>query len=83
MFGLFRKFFSIKPKCTCGSGGHPRKCSLHPWAYQQHIAELNHDIVRDDTDDLIIRADKLEAELANLKKLVEQIDKVQNEMLDK
>lgn len=83
MLNLLQKFLKIKAKCTCGSGGHPRRCRIHPWAFQQHVFELNHDIVRDDTDDLIIRVDKLEAELASLKKIVDQIDKIQNEMLDK
>ena len=27
--------------CTCGSGGHPRRCATHPDAYDAHIAELN------------------------------------------
>lgn len=27
--------------CTCGSGGHPRRCELHPEVYDKHIAELN------------------------------------------
>jgi hypothetical protein len=29
------------PRCTCGSGAHPRRCELHPDAYDRHIAELN------------------------------------------
>lgn len=29
------------PKCTCGSGGHPRHCSAHPWAFDEHVADLN------------------------------------------
>lgn len=29
--------------CTCGSGGHPRKCDLHPLALARHLAELNED----------------------------------------
>lgn len=27
--------------CTCGSGGHPRKCELHPWRYRMHCDELD------------------------------------------
>lgn len=30
-------------RCTCGSGGHPRRCDLHPDAYDAHLAELNED----------------------------------------
>lgn len=26
--------------CTCGSGAHPRRCSKHPLAYAEHVAEL-------------------------------------------
>lgn len=29
------------PGCTCGSGGHPRACALHPESYRLHVAELN------------------------------------------
>lgn len=29
------------PRCTCGSGAHPRRCELHPDAYDRHVAELN------------------------------------------
>lgn len=27
--------------CTCGSGGHPRRCDLHPGAYERHVAEID------------------------------------------
>lgn len=30
-------------RCTCGSGGHPRRCELHPEAYAAHLAELCED----------------------------------------
>ena len=86
MLNLFRKLFGIHPKCTCGSGGHPRRCRLHPWTYQQHISELNHDNLYDEVQELIEKVEKLEtikAELESLKKIVDQIDKVQNEILDK
>jgi hypothetical protein len=26
--------------CTCGSGGHPRRCKEHPGAYEEHLREL-------------------------------------------
>lgn len=29
------------PACTCGSGAHPRHCSAHPWAFGEHVAEVN------------------------------------------
>lgn len=31
------------PRCTCGSGGHPRRCALHPEEFDRHCAELNED----------------------------------------
>lgn len=27
--------------CTCGSGAHPRRCTVHPDVYEEHIKELN------------------------------------------
>jgi len=27
--------------CRCGSGAHPRRCALHPFAFDVHIAYLN------------------------------------------
>jgi hypothetical protein len=27
--------------CTCGSGGHPRRCEEHPGAYEEHLRGLN------------------------------------------
>jgi rare lipoprotein A (peptidoglycan hydrolase) len=27
-------------KCTCGSGGHPRRCLLHPEFFEEHCREL-------------------------------------------
>ena len=32
--------------CTCGSGGHPRECKRHVWAYQSHIDGLQMEIDR-------------------------------------
>jgi hypothetical protein len=36
-------------RCTCGSGGHPRECELHPEAYAAHCAEL--DAIAAETDE--------------------------------
>lgn len=33
--------------CTCGSGGHPRKCDMHPEAYRLHVALLNVEAILD------------------------------------
>lgn len=27
--------------CTCGSGAHPRRCRVHPDAYDEHVREIN------------------------------------------
>lgn len=27
--------------CTCGSGAHPRRCLVHPGAFEEHIRQLN------------------------------------------
>lgn len=34
--------------CTCGSGAHPRRCALHPDAYDAHVLDLNRDSFLDD-----------------------------------
>lgn len=56
--------------CTCGSGGHPRKCEKHPWAFSAHAADLNHDALSAEVEELetrlnaaIKRIDLLEAAL--------------------
>ena len=33
--------------CTCGSGGHPRRCKEHPGAYEEHLRELNEENERE------------------------------------
>lgn len=35
--------------CTCGSGFHPRECSLHPYAFRLHVAELDVECYLEDT----------------------------------
>lgn len=30
-----------EPRCTCGSGAHPRRCGVHPCAYDLHRMEIN------------------------------------------
>lgn len=37
-------------RCTCGSGGHPRQCALHPESYRLHVAELNMLALADEDD---------------------------------
>ena len=51
--------------CTCGSGAHPRRCELHPEAYQQHVEELN---ALADADE---RLDRLASNLATAAALCE------------
>lgn len=38
--------------CTCGSGGHPRRCDLHPGAYEAHVRELNEENEKHELYDL-------------------------------
>lgn len=38
--------------CTCGSGGHPRRCDLHPGAYEEHIAEMETEARMDWADEV-------------------------------
>ena len=49
--------------CRCGSGGHPRKCERHPWAFDAHVMELNYENARLERDEL----DRLEELRKNLK----------------
>ena len=34
--------------CSCGSGGHPRRCTSHPDLYAAHVASLGVDSRCDD-----------------------------------
>jgi len=36
--------------CNCGSGVHPRHCSLHPEAYDEHIKELGDESISSTRD---------------------------------
>lgn len=29
--------------CTCGSGLHPRRCDVHPGAFNEHVRQLNYE----------------------------------------
>lgn len=58
--------FGFGKKCTCGSGAHPRRCKKHPWAYQQHIFELNKDTMFDEIEEL---KDRLERIIKRLEEL--------------
>lgn len=53
--------------CTCGSGQHPRKCEKHPWAYGGHVADLNHEALRDEFDEV---REKVEALELNYQRLI-------------
>ena len=52
--------------CDCGSGGHPRKCALHPSEYDRHCAELSieyqMDELRAERDAAVARAERAEAD---------------------
>ena len=35
------RVYRVPEDCTCGSGAHPRRCAVHPAAYERHVAEIN------------------------------------------
>lgn len=54
--------------CRCGSGGHPRRCALHPFAYDVHIADMNfYDSLYGDEEPI--------ADIAELRRLYEVLEK--------
>lgn len=32
---------ALVERCTCGSGAHPRRCELHPNAFDKHVASID------------------------------------------
>lgn len=38
-------------RCTCGSGAHPRRCELHPEAFEKHVTVLNNEAAEGNDDD--------------------------------
>lgn len=38
-----KKWTADVVRCTCGSGAHPRECTLHPENFAKHVAELQAD----------------------------------------
>ena len=59
--------------CRCGSGGHPRRCERHPWAFDAHVAELNAEGYQECEDE----NERLRTELNQLTTLAaELIDKL-------
>lgn len=50
--------------CSCGSGGHPRRCDRHPWEYEKHIMEI-------DLGTMNERVEEIEAECAELREALE------------
>lgn len=70
-------------ECTCGSGGHPRHCKLHPDQFRIHVAEMGVESHFTEGDEkeayasmdefkAAIQAaeDRKDREIASLKKLV-------------
>lgn len=61
--------------CRCGSGGHPRKCERHPWAFDAHVAELNaegYQECEDENDNLKAQLEKCMSEIKKLREQIEQ-----------
>ena len=69
--------------CTCGSGGHPRKCKRHPLRFKMHCAELDAaareeerlDTLRESLAQAEAKCDKAEAQLAAVREVVERMCK--------
>lgn len=59
--------------CTCGSGAHPRACQLHPWRFEQHVLELDHESACEVRDEALARVAALEAERADLRDVLERV----------
>lgn len=36
-------------RCRCGSGAHPRRCDVHPDAFDEHVRELQ--AIHEEDDD--------------------------------
>lgn len=63
--------------CTCGSGGHPRECKLHPELYRLHVAELNLECHLPEDEAATKAMDELiEATQAALKKRKDEIERL-------
>lgn len=41
-----------RTECTCGSGGHPRRCVEHPQGFDLHVMELNYIGAQEEVADL-------------------------------
>lgn len=50
---------SWENRCTCGSGGHPRRCELHPDRYELHCLEMSYEVVREERDAALEAAKKI------------------------
>lgn len=46
--------------CRCGDRANPRKCLIHPWAYNLDCQGSSLDSAMDDVDELVVRVEKLE-----------------------
>ena len=56
-----RLFRYLGLACYCGSGGHPRRCKKHPWAFHMHITDIDMDSLRSYIEDFEKRIEKLES----------------------
>ncbi len=49
-----------KTGCMCGSGGHPRRCDLHPWAYSIHVLQIEYEQLYSGLEDLEEKLDSIQ-----------------------
>ncbi len=59
MFAMCRelqKANAMGATCTCGSGGHPRRCIVHPEAFDEHCAELSVELAEQSNEPVTVGA---------------------------
>jgi hypothetical protein len=61
------RWLNIEHPCHCGSGGHPRECSRHPFGKRLHVAELNAENNLDACEEAERELAEAQAEIARLK----------------
>ena len=67
------RWLNIEHPCHCGSGGHPRECSRHPFGKRLHVAELNAENNLDACEEAERELAEARAEIARLKAAIEQV----------
>lgn len=58
--------------CTCGSGGHPRRCAAHPQGYDLHVLTLNYENAQNEISTLTASLAEVTKDLEAFKDLAGQ-----------